>query len=513
MGVEVGKHTVSRRLRRSLFLVILLLALMLSACETSAPAANPLLPEHYTVDPLFREFYEMLGGEATLGPAISPLFEYRYFKYQYTVAALMVYDPQAPGGQYFSLAALGLDLGISEPAVPRPDGPEVRYVEGHVISPLFVSIYEKLGGARYVGAPITEVHYNPEKRRYEQHFANLGFYWMEGTSLDEVHLLAYGAWKCDAYCRSPRLGASTVVVPARVDARFAEVVTRLGADFTGFALTPAYETPDGFVEQVFENVVLVMDPQQPRRIFLRAVTERLGYLPEAPVSASADPDMVFVPLQGKRGYNVHRRLMDYLAQHGGMELSGPPIGELAHFKGSIFRQCFTNLCLEVFLDFAGRITVRPAPLGYLYRLLPLQGVGNASDSAGVYPTEPPQVVLPLEAPSPIEKTPTPKPKEITLQVWETYPMVGPDQSQEIGVSVMADNVPVINAEPELLLYLPDNSTQRYYMYPTGDDGQTRQQIEGLSVPPGTLIPYQVCLYSLEGQKFCVQDSFLVWQNP
>lgn len=519
--MKLGRHIPPKNLRQSLFFAILSLALILSACDSSTSAGNLLLPEHYAVDPLFREFYEMLGGEATLGPAISPLFEYRYFKYQYTVAALMVYDPQAPGEQHFSLAALGLDLGIGEPAVPRPDVPEVRYVEGHVISPLFVSMYERLGGARFVGAPITEVHYNPEKRRYEQHFANLGFYWMEGTPIDEVRLLAYGAWKCDAYCRSPHLGASTVVVPARVDKRFAEAVARLGADFTGFALTQAYETPDGFVEQVFENVVLVVDPQHPRRIFLRAVTERLGYLADTPVFPSPDPDMIFVPLHGKRGYNVHKRLMDYLAQHGGMELSGPPIGELAHFQGSIFRQCFTNLCLEVFLDFAGRIAVRPAPLGYLYRLLPLQGVGQSSVSAealsqdqvagfpeGANPPEAPSM-----APSSIENTPAPKSREITLQVWETYPTVGPDQMQEIGVSVMADNVPVINAEPELVLYLPDNSTRRYYMYPTGDDGQTRQQIDGLAVPPGTLIPYQVCLYNLDGQKFCVQDSFLIWHNP
>jgi len=524
MDVKAGRWVVPQMLRQSL--IFILLGLALSACASATSAENPLLPEHYTVDPLFREFYEMLGGEETLGPAISPLFEYRYFKYQYTVAALMVYDPQAPGGQYFSLGALGLDLGISEPAVPRPEAPGARYVEGHVISPLFVSLYERLGGARFVGVPLTEVHYNPEKRRYEQHFANLGFYWMEGSPVDEVHLLAYGAWKCDAYCRSPHLGASTVVVPAHVDKLFAEAVARLGADFTGFALTPAYETPDGYVEQVFENVVLVVDPQQPRQIFLRAITARLGYLPDTPAFPSPDPDMVFVPVQGKRGYNVHRRLVDYLAQHGGMELSGPPIGELAHDQGSVFQQCFTNLCLQVYLDFVGRIAVRPSPLGYLYRLLPLEAVGKPAALAntpfqgetGVREEAHRAPQLPSEAapsevqPSP-ENKPAPEPREITLQVWETYPMVGPDQSQEIGVSVMVNNVPVINAEPELVLYLPDGSTRRYYMYPSGNDGQTRQQVEALNVPVGTLIPYQVCLYNLDGQKFCVKDSYLIWQKP
>jgi hypothetical protein len=422
--------------------------------------------------------------------------------------------------------------------VPPPEDPEARYVEGHIIFPLFVPAYEKLGGLRFSGAPLTEVHYNPEKKRYEQFFANLGFYWLEGEPPEQVHLLAYGAWKCDAKCRSHPPEASTVELPYRPAKRFLEAVTRLGAEFTGYAITDEYATPDGYLEQVYENVVLVVDPAQPGRPFLRAVSERLGYRADPLNAPGPNPEDHFYAIQGQRGYTIPKRFYEYIAQHSGFEVSGAPIGEITRVGEAVYQQCYTNLCIQAFLDPLGRITVRPAPLGYTYRRLPIQPVNRPSDS----------FTVPLEEPAPVEALPQVEPQAelqaqpnveaqptveesqpvaqpavesappvqggpVIVQVWEIFPMVSPGQSQEIGVSVFQNGQPVANVEPDLILTFSDGSQKTYYMYPTGSDGQSRLMIEPVVVEPGTLVPYQVCIYNLGGETVCVSDSFLVWLTP
>jgi hypothetical protein len=525
---------------------IVIITLLAAACEDAGFSVDPLLPQTIPIDPTFREFYDYLGGEEILGPGISPIFEYRNVYYQYTVAALMVHDPGAPARHRFSLAPLGVDMGISEPPVSPPAQTEFRYVDGHIINSLFVPIYEKLGGTRYVGAPITEVHYNPERGRYEQFFANLGFYWLEGYPSDEVYLLAYGAWKCDAYCRSPNPEASNVVLPQRIAKRFASAVERLGADFTGYAITEEYETPDGYIEQVLENVVLVMDPQQPGRVFLRALTERLGYRPDPLNGPNPGEDYKFYPIQGERGYSIPQRLHDYIIQHGGFEISGPPISEVIRIKDLVYQQCFTNLCIQAFLDAMGNIVVRPAPLGYTYRLLPIQTFDQTQAQPISQPVEEPPAEEPLAVEPPVEETPAqplvepevesevqpqvepveqqaPEPTvetfsdtqsgEIIVKVWESSTMIAPNMPQEIGVSVFEDGQPVINVEPDLLVTLPDGTQRRYYMYPTGSDGQTRLTIEPVDAPSGTLIPYQVCIYNLGNRQYCFSESFLIWVGP
>jgi len=538
-------------MRRAGFAALLMIALLVAGCDdtgTQSSSSELLLPQPIAIDPSFREFYDLLGGDAVLGPAISPLFQSQNIYYQYTVASLLVLDPGAPASQRFSLGPLGGDMGIHDPSVPPPPDPQARYVEGHTIYDLFIPLYEKLGGLRFTGAPLSEVHFNPEKKRYEQFFTNLGFYWIEGDSPEAVHLLAYGVWKCDAACRSQAPGASAVELPYRTAKRFVEGVTRLGADFTGYAITDEYPTPDGYLEQVYENVVLVADPGQPGRVFLRAITERLGYRPDPLKERGPNADDYFYAIQSERGYNIPRRIYDYIAQHSGFEVSGAPISEITRVGDAMYQQCFTNLCIQAFLDPLGQITVRPAPLGYTYRRLPIVEV-NLPSGESVAPLEqaaPATQEQPeLEAQSQavpqeqLQELPEEQPQEQPLeqpqqqsqpepqsqpspaaplnppivQVWESFPMVAPSQGQEIGVSVFQDGLPVANVEPDLTLSLPDGSQKTYYMYPTGSDGQSRLTIEPVAAGSGTLIPYKVCVYNVGGEMVCVSDTFLVWVNP
>jgi len=514
-------------LQRLLIRLIILVGILMSfaACQNSdtALSVQQSTASDVTVDPVFREFYERFGGMEILGPPISNLVPYQHKQYQYTQAALMVLDPGQPDALRYHFAPLGLEMGIHERKVAPLEG--ARYVEGHHIGPEFIPMYEMLGGIRYVGRPLTEVHYNPILKRREQYFANLGMYIMDDDPARQVRLLAYGAWKCDANCRQVPAGDAIILLPHATDALFKAAVDRLGDDLTGFALSDSYSTPDGYIEQVFENIVLVADPNQPGRVFLRPITKSIGILPDPFTEPLGDPEYIFYPVQGEhRGYNVLRRFMEYIALHGGEEASGPPISELTHWKENIYRQCFTNLCLEEERRASGAYRIRPSQLGYVYKSIPdpepldlpeevETQVANVNEIA-----EESQPVDPKLKPNDIEvdKTPTVEffsdlggTREVVLQVWESYPLIAPGLSQEIGVRVVENGEPVKGIEPNLVVSLPEGRQKTYFMYATGEDGQTILLIDPIDAPGGTVISYQVCIVYPGGQQFCVKDSFVI----
>ncbi len=521
-------------MKRSVFRALWITALILAGCDEGGSSSGLLLPQAHAVDPTFQVFYDQLGGEEVLGPGISPLFVYQDVFYQYTESSLLVHNPSAPENQRYSLGPLGIDMGISEPVVPPPANSEERYVEGHIIYSLFVPHYEAMGGLRYTGAPLTEVHYNPDKNRYEQFFANIGFYWVKGDPAEKAHLLAYGAWKCDAKCRTRPPEASTVELPFHVSPRFSDTVMRLGADFTGYAITDEYQTPDGYFEQVFENVVLVVAPDHPTRVLLRAVTDRLGFRAEPMNTQLHTNDDFFYAVQGELGYTIPKRFYEYIIQRNGFEISGPPISSIARVGEAVYQQCFKNLCIQAYLDPLGKITVRPSPLGYSYRRLPILAINPDSSVHSLTPELPvvamePQVELDNQTQDgdqvaevaseavvqPEVDTPSTAQRsgDVVAQIWEGYTMVSTTQSQEIGVSVLQGGQPVANVEPDLTVTLPGNDHRTYYMYPTGIDGQSRLSIDPVAAESGTLIPYQVCIYDLVEEAVCVSDTFLIWNSP
>ncbi|MCI0519333.1 MAG: hypothetical protein L0Z70_03655 [Chloroflexi bacterium] len=501
--------------RRTLLLIFLSLAVaLLAACDgidSSGDAAQVTFPND--VDPIFREFYDHLGGASTLGAPISPMFTQDGVSYQYTAGAIMVYTTDAPASQRYSLGAIGMDMEINEPAVAKPGG-GIRYLNGHVLGKEFDYIYDVMGGARYVGSPITEAHFNADKRRTEQFFENVGFYLNEGDSPEQARLLEYGAWLCESYCQDPGFSIP-LTVPVPIHQRFLGPVERLGAGFTGSAIKEAYETADGYIEQVFSNVVLISEVGKPRRVSLRPITQSLGMSRETPVPALDDPNYFFFPTDGNLGYNVPRLLLDYLAQHGSTEISGPPIMELIPLKENTYRQCFTNVCLLLKYT-GGEAVVEPEALGYTYRDLGVPAVESSSEEEASQSQAEPQDAQPETVPEAGQAEEPAAPTgehEIVVQVWEVTSPIPPGQGQEIGVSVFENGSPVKNMEPDLEVTLPDGSQKRYYMYPTTANGQTTLVIDPIDAPSGTLIPYRVCITNLGGGKLCVQDSFLIWQNP
>ncbi len=476
---------------------LLVVTFLVTACGANGgldPQTQSTVVGTASVDPLFREFYDHLGGASVIGPAISPSFDYDNRRYQYFQAACMEYDPSAPSSERFHLCPLGLDMNIIEPAVPDSDASHDLYVSEHFIYQGFVEMYRKLGGARFVGRPLTEVHYNPDKKRYEQYFENLGFFWLEGDPPQAVHLLAYGSWKCAEQCPSQPPSANEIILPTvtpgRLSDEFTQIVSRLGSVLTGFALTPPYQAEDGLYEQVFESLVIAVDAQDPARIAMRPLPEKIGILAGEPIPPNNVEGMYFWPTDGELGHNVPQAFFDFILQHGGQEVSGNPTSELFLASDQVFRQCFANYCLDYHMgsNIPDALRIRPAPLGYTYKDLFYHEQGDNSfvQSQDLH--------------------------QISLQVWEKHPFVTTKEAQRIGVSLFEGNQPLKDVEPVLTLTMPDGSQQSFYFPPTGSDGQTSKRLGPISAPNGTLIPYEVCISSITGERFCVKDSFVIWNN-
>src|SRR4030067_1800704 len=223
------------------------------AVEAYPPAVLP--SQTMQVAPLFAEFYAMLGGVDVLGPVISPLFESGNLKEQYVESGLMVFDETATGNDRFRLASLGLEFVISNPETLEPMQPGGRSIDGRLIPAEFLLMYDKLGGARYVGRPLTDARYNPEKQRSEQYFENLGFYRLDQDPPGAGHLMAYGAYAGDRSCRH---SASSARIPGRklvLPEAFESKAQQLGSAITGEILTEPHRTADRREAGVFGKQV------------------------------------------------------------------------------------------------------------------------------------------------------------------------------------------------------------------------------------------------------------------
>jgi hypothetical protein len=201
--------------------------------------------------------------------------------------------------------------------------------------------------------------------------------------------------------------------------------------------------------------------------------------------ALRQPDMYFYPYDGELGYNIPAVFMEYIQAHGGTDFIGTPITQMIQMDDGSLQQCFVNLCLQGHPGLNGSIEVSPLPLGEKYRDL----FYNAQ--AVVYD---PEASL-----------------DITIQIWEGFPMVSPDQAQEIGVVIYGNGRPVTGLEPVLDISLPEGVHETYVLPPTDEKGESQIILEPLDEDIGTLIPYKVCVETQNAQMFCVMDSYLIWE--
>jgi hypothetical protein len=471
-----------------LFFIGITFIFLASACDKQDEVDSHALGT-YPIAVIFEDFYEKLGGEEILGPAISSVFSRGDVRYQYTVNALMVYDPGASYSQRYQLAPIAKEWGIEEPPELQPGDPDVPYINGHQVWEEIRPFYKDFGGF-LIGSPLTGVQYNEEKGRYEQYFTNLGFYRNSLDSPGKVHLMPYGDWFCASKCEyeiqdAVLVSPSDDLMASDIDRVFLEYARRLGNDFTGPAISVTLLASDGNYEKAFKNVVLYVSPDDQNFVYLRPLSQLVGTLPDPPVPPSDVPGMYFYEVQDELGYNVPQYFLDYIAMHGSMELSGPPITELHPTSDGVSSQCFTNYCLEYNATAPEAMRVQPASLGNKY----IEQV----------PSTQPKVTEPAGA--------------IGLQAWERYPLLPSGQSQEIGMAIDEDGVPLAGIEFSLTVTLPDGTQRNYFLSPTDADGQTTVSLDPIEAPNGSSILYQACVVSVLDRPVCIPGMFLIWDNP
>lgn len=457
------------------------------------------------MDPIFREYYNYLGGEQILGPAISPARKEGNATTQFLANGKVIFDPAAPISSRFRLAPLGLEMDVLEPPIPPPADPNTHYIAGHTIPPDFYLLYEKIG-ANTVGKPLTEPRYNLIRKRYEQFYENLGFYRLEGSS--DIYLLSYGTWVCDEKCGAESLpGESGIDIRSYIDPVFKNFVDELGTDFSGFALTDAYLSSDGMLEQVLENLVLFTDPSDSsQQVFLRPIAENLNIYMENPRPPGSDPQMYFYEVSNGKGYEIPLHFWQYILDHGGIERLGFPITHYSILMNQIYHQCFTHLCLTYDPNAAEGAQVRPEPLGYAYRVLYYK-------PELVTPVSTTPTALPTFKAVPEDNRPESEEREISLRIWQRYLVMEQSEGQEIDLRVTENGQPVEGKAVELTVKMPDGSEQVFQMPPTDGDGQSRLLLPEIKALNGTIVPFKVCYRAGEDLKVCVADIFVIWETP
>lgn len=446
--------------------ILVFTSFLVSACTSTELGKVSLGGEYFEIDSQFSGLYTSLGGMELFGPGISPKFSHQGLEYQYTAATLFVYNPALSGGNQISLAPIGMELGVAD------NNPGEEMPSTLKIYPGFQDFYSSLGGSRVVGLPITNVHYNSETGRLEQYFENLGFYQLDSDSAQDVHLLHYGAWMCSARCDYSSSKNSIVNLNRSNAAPFLDVINKLDPNFIGRPITKPYIAPDGKIQQIFQNVVLVTSPFDSNQFNFRPIPEMLGIL--------GSPGSVF---------EIPPHFQDYIDNAIGAELAGPAVSAYTQQSQSMFRQCFQSFCLNYFPENSTQERITPVPLGYLYR----QKYFREAE------TFVPEIQTEFQ--------------EYTITVWEDAPIVKPDTPQTVGVSIVQSGVPVNGLRAFLYLKFPENIKIKYLFPKTQDNGTSTLILNPIDAPHGTVISYDVCVDPVVTDRSCVNESFLIWGNP
>lgn len=444
----------------------------------------------YPVDKIFKEFYQTLGGQDVLGPAISALEIRENLQCQFTERALMCLNPTATDMNRFSLYPLGRELGIQEDTFPTgvSPAPGQRVVDGFVIYDKFVPMYDRLYGARYVGRPLTELRINQDLGRVEQFFENVGFYQKLNEPNGQVHLIPYGAFLCGR-CSARTNEYWATVKWNLTEQYFGEQVARLGgpAVFGSLLLKPQL-TQDGYMQQVYENAIFYSPPDQQNQVRLRPLPLVLHYETQPPAEKISHPNLVYYEIDGGLGHNVPKPFDEFIAAHGGRDLAGDPISEVIRISEGLFRQCFENYCLLYEPGAPDVMKVRMAPLGkeFLERYPPPEDL----QIRNMFTQD-----------------------RIGLTVSADKPTLNGSEEQYIRLLVVQKDTGqgMERVEADIVLRTPGQTDQRYVFPPTDSNGASV-----VTLPPnpnllnGSRVSYEVCLNLPSDQPICQRDSYLIW---
>lgn len=479
-------------------LLLLISALIVSGCDLfysyQSEPTEITNDGSYRINPVFWEYYHLLGGEKLLGPAITNVFTLEGKKLQYLENGLMVYDPQ---NKTYSFSNLGEQLAIYEPPDLTNEIQANFTINRYPIHPAFIGIYRQLG-PDVVGAPLSNPYKNLAQNRYEQHFQNLGFCFILDDPKQEVHLLAYGRAVCGPLCPYEGGIDNAIITTSTLEEPFAGVINRLGIATTGALVVGPFTAPDGYEEIIFEHMALY---NYHGYIKTRPIVLLLGYEPQPLVEPINLPAVVFVVVDGNLGHNILVQFDDFIHQIGGYEVSGMPVSEVSEFDHDrgVIRQCFTNMCLDLFTQ-EQEVQVRPASLGTEYKdaLYPNLPITSEDEALA---TEPPSLIPRTSVQNIFQ-----------INAWESNPLVSSYEPQTLYASVLFNGTPQAGQQLTLTIFVPGAPPQTVFMPVTGSDGKTAIALAPLATSNGSLIVYEICLPLSDGVSECARESFMIWGN-
>ncbi len=476
----------------SLYLFLCLCGLVALACGslgTFGPTEPRQIPVGIAVDPIFKEFYQTLGGQQVLGSPLTGQVERGGRKCQYVEAPLMCLRPSnAESSTHYQLEALGLDLQVrDDPAFPPPPNSGGKDLGGgYVLFDEFAPLYERLYGALYAGQPLTNLRVNRDTRRYEQFFTNVGFYRNFNDPAGQVHLIPYGAYTCGPQCAHKLDEYWSIVRSGSINQPFELTLQRLGWSDFGLPLSAPRLADDGMLEQVYEKAVLYAPLNDLTDIHLRPLILWMGIVPvQPPVEKNPNDQLVFYETENGLGHNVPVFFDTFIAAHGGRELAGKPITELFPVdNGQKYSQCFENYCLNYVPSAPDNRPVFLVDLGRQYLLS----------------TQPNSLArLDFSA------------ETIEMRLSEQTPQVtqGEQQTLEVQVLDRRNGRPLPMASGVVTVHIPDKPQVVMDLPPTDAQGWSSvvlQPLEGLRNM--SVIEYEVCLRFPGVQNVCSADSFI-----
>jgi hypothetical protein len=472
-------------------LIGIVMLAVLAACTVplNIPPSTPTPPGMVQIDSLFRDLFTKLGGEDNLGYAISKPLPYpNGILCQYTLNAKLCFNPAGKtDAERFYLERLVWKFTFLK--IPPLNAPPPVIYEG------FVEMYKQFSETQYAGAVVTEVFKNLEKGRLEQYFERVGFYTLLNDPQKTVHLLSYGALACSEECSKVPPGVNAIdPKDTRGALLFAKIIDRLGGyGVFGSPISVPYLAKDGNIQQVLENIVIYMIPTNPQKLNLRHLPLEMN-MPRAnpgPRLYGIEKNMVFHVIKDNLGFHIPIWFDQFIAQHGGKEISGAPLSEpyeLVVANRRVARQCFENYCLDFLIGGNSVKDVSMVPLGVEY-----------------LKTQDPSVAL-----KPIVFSRS----TVTLMPSKLKPEISTRERQTIQLVLSqkaSQPQPISGVESIVSIEMPNGKIDSFWLPPTDINGISEVILPALENAQNGHIIFTICLKDVSPKEaICASDSFMVW---
>lgn len=440
-------HTVMK-FARFLF-CILIVALFLSAC---APADNCTTygESNIPVCGLILDFYRQHGGPTHLGTPVTRQQRQGELYVQYFENVVVEYPVEEARFDAVQLRSLGLDYYQTANAVVPSEGPGCRFFNAYSqeVCYAFLEHYDRLGGERVIGYPITGMIL--ENGVQVQYFENAKFRLVNDENGPRVELAPWGILACESdrvYCEDSNHGYAGPVPVNAVDQAFKEFITAHGGQAVfGSQLGDLVHMGD-MVYQYFQNACLIQFPDGDNPIILAP----LGAL-DAPVVERIAPPAPSETTQyfPVTGHSVVLSFLDFFQQHGGETVFGKPLTEFIQ-DGDLWVQWFENVRFEWHPEL---------PDGERVQLTPLGQINSDRFQGGLPPT-----ILNNGATG---ELPTPLPSDIVLTIIPQTPVLTPGETQLVQL-VATDSASQPIPDIEIVLYVYTSVTNQLLVAPMTDE--------------------------------------------